>query len=410
MTWGLLHLGMLAGMAGIAIPVVIHFLNRRRVTVVDWGAMQFLELGRRARWKFRLNELILLAGRMLLLGLIALALSRPFWNPKESSAEAASGTEVGGRGVFDGQRRDVVLVIDGSDSMGRNVSETTPRAMALAWSKHFLSKLGPGDSVAVLVAKDRVRPLIAPASFDMSKVEAALSDFPKARGGATCPWPLPRPCACWMAPGNPSREIIVLTDGQRFAWRPEEPSRWSILRELLKDVARRTGVSPRIWAIPFGNDANDAADVANASVGPLELSRGLITPHLPITVVTSVSNSGSAPLTRTAELLLDGQPSRGMVQVVGPIPPGGSVPLSFKTSIEAPGPHALTVRLTGGEDALKGDDESAVAVEVTACAAGALGGRRAGDRAVIGRDGLPPGRARAGRRRDTSDQGTDRPV
>ncbi len=81
--------------------------------------MQFLELGRRARWKFQLSELILLAGRMAALGLIALALARPFWNPKESSAEAAAGTEDGGRGVFDGQRRDVVLVIDGSGSMGR---------------------------------------------------------------------------------------------------------------------------------------------------------------------------------------------------------------------------------------------------------------------------------------------------
>ena len=52
MSWGLLHWGMLAGLAGAAIPVVIHFLNRRRATVVDWGAMQFLELGRRSRWSF----------------------------------------------------------------------------------------------------------------------------------------------------------------------------------------------------------------------------------------------------------------------------------------------------------------------------------------------------------------------
>jgi von Willebrand factor type A domain/Aerotolerance regulator N-terminal len=388
LTWGLLHWGMVAGLAGVAIPVVIHFLNRRRATVVDWGAMQFLELGRRSRWRFQLSELILLAGRMLLFGLIALALSRPFWNSKESEAVAGTGGG-GGRGVFDGQPRDVVLVIDGSDSMGRKVGDqgggwrvaddgtgtnftpratrhpplTTPKALALEWSKHFLSKLGPGDSVAVLVAKDRVRRLIAPASFDLRKVEAALSDLPTARGGSDLPMAIAEALRLLDAPGNPSRDIIVLTDGQRFAWRPEERARWSILRELLNDVARRTGVSPRIWAIPFGNAA--VADLANASVGPLELSRGLITPHLPITVVTSVSNGGSGSITRTAELLVDGQPSRAMTQVVGPIPPGGKAPLSFKTSIEAPGSHALTVRLTGGEDALQGDDESTRAVEVT---------------------------------------------
>ena len=55
-------------------------------------------------------------------------------------------------------------------------------------------------------------------------------------------------------PGNPARDVIVLTDGQRFAWRPDEPARWSILREILKDISRRSGVSPRIWAINFGNE------------------------------------------------------------------------------------------------------------------------------------------------------------
>ncbi len=163
------------------------------------------------------------------------------------------------------------------------------------------------------------------------------------------------------APGNPSRDIIVLTDGQRFAWRPEEPARWSILRELLKDVARRTGVSPRIWAIPFGNDANDAADVANASVGPLELSRGLITPHRPITWsprVLSRVRADRGPATRTAELLIDGQPCRAWRRWSGRSRRGVELPLSFKTSIEAPGSHALTVRLTGDDDALEGDDES----------------------------------------------------
>ena len=47
MSWGVLNAAMLAGLAGVAMPVVIHLLNRRRDPVVDWGAMQFLELGPR---------------------------------------------------------------------------------------------------------------------------------------------------------------------------------------------------------------------------------------------------------------------------------------------------------------------------------------------------------------------------
>ena len=32
----------LFGLIGIAIPIIIHLLNRRRAKTVEWGAMQFL--------------------------------------------------------------------------------------------------------------------------------------------------------------------------------------------------------------------------------------------------------------------------------------------------------------------------------------------------------------------------------
>ena len=47
----------------------------------------------------------------------------------------------------------------------------------------------------------------------------------------------------------------------------------------------------------------------------------------------------------------------GSAQAVGPIPPGGRVPVSFRTSLSTLGSHVLTVRLKGG-DLLPGDDAS----------------------------------------------------
>ena len=48
MSWTWANPAMLLGLASLAIPLVIHFLNRRRNVVVDWGAMQFLEAGARS--------------------------------------------------------------------------------------------------------------------------------------------------------------------------------------------------------------------------------------------------------------------------------------------------------------------------------------------------------------------------
>ena len=46
---------------------LIHFLNRRRDVLIDWGAMQFLQVGHRARQRLRLTEVLLMLARVGLL-------------------------------------------------------------------------------------------------------------------------------------------------------------------------------------------------------------------------------------------------------------------------------------------------------------------------------------------------------
>ncbi|MEO6807822.1 MAG: hypothetical protein ABI353_01735, partial [Isosphaeraceae bacterium] len=100
--------------------------------------------------------------------------------------------------------------------------------------------------------------------------------------------------------------------------------------------------------------------------GPLEIARTLVSPNLPIDVRATITSTGPGSATRTAELLIDGVPVSGLSQTVGPIPPGGKVPVTFRTSIATPGSHLLTVRLAPGDDPLSANDEASGPVEVTA--------------------------------------------
>ena len=351
MTWGVLNAAMLVGMLGAAVPVVIHLLNKRRDPVVEWGAMQFLELGRKARQKIRITELLLMLARMALLALVALALARPY--------RAGTGT---GTGIGIGAARDVVVVIDGSAGMGRSLGGTTPRALAVKAAREIVASLKPGDSVAVLLASARVRPIVDPPSFDLSKVDEALVALGRSpasgRGSSDIPLALADAFRVLERTGNPAREVVVLTDGQRAAWRPGESSRWTLIR----DLRRRLPVPPRVWSVALGSKA--PADAPNGSVGPPTVSRALVTPGLPLTVTAELDNAGPGPLTRTAELLVDGRAAPGLAQVVGPVSQGGRARLEFKTSLPGAGSHLLTVRLAGGDDALPADDEASVAVEV----------------------------------------------
>ncbi|GAG43096.1 unnamed protein product, partial [marine sediment metagenome] len=74
-----LNLAMLTGLVAVAIPIIIHLLNRQRATIVDWGAMRFLleSLTHRSR-RILIEEIILMALRCLVVALLVLAMARPF--------------------------------------------------------------------------------------------------------------------------------------------------------------------------------------------------------------------------------------------------------------------------------------------------------------------------------------------
>ena len=353
MSWGVLNAAMLIGLAGASLPVIIHLLNRRRGPVIDWGAMQFLEPGRRSRRRIRLAEILLMAARMALLAFVALALARPFWSGRGSAPQGtASGAELGG------PPRDIVIVLDVSSSMGRGQDGRAPLARATAWARTLVRRGRPGDTFALLLAGDRVRPVVDPPAFDLARVDAALLAVKSARGSSDLPAALAEAFRILERTRNPGRDVIILTDGQRYPWRPGEAARWALLRSLY----RRLSVPPRLWSIAFGPDQTQ--ELSNTAVGRLSVSRSLVTPGLPLEVTTSVENTGSVPFSGAAELLVDGQAAGGSPKLLGPVPAGGRVPLAFRTSLWQRGSHLLAVRLLGG-DALPADDLSELPVQVT---------------------------------------------
>src|SRR5689334_16834721 len=107
MTFTFQSLAMLFGLAALAIPIIVHLLNRRRHDVVAWGAMQFLEVSQMTRRRLWLEEVLLMLLRMGMIAVFVLALAAP----------AALGPWFSP--FADLPRRDVVLLIDGSASMGR---------------------------------------------------------------------------------------------------------------------------------------------------------------------------------------------------------------------------------------------------------------------------------------------------
>ena len=143
MSISLLNFGMLAGLLGVTIPVLVHLLNRRRFDVVPWGAMQFLQLGERTRQRIKLSDLLLLLLRMSLVALLVFAFTRPF---VKGSTWIRS---------LHPEPVDLVLIIDGSYSMGWTGEPQTPHARAIQVCHEILDDLTSVDRVAIIDARSR---------------------------------------------------------------------------------------------------------------------------------------------------------------------------------------------------------------------------------------------------------------
>lgn len=84
---------LLFGLAGAVVPLVLHLLSRARYQSVEWGAMLFLDgTESRQQHNARLSQFMLLAVRMAMVGLLAIALAGPVlqhWSPDVNATGAA---------------------------------------------------------------------------------------------------------------------------------------------------------------------------------------------------------------------------------------------------------------------------------------------------------------------------------
>jgi hypothetical protein len=137
-----LNAGILAaGLAALALPILIHLLMRRRRKPVQWGAMRFLEEAiRRTRRRLLVERWLLLAVRCLLVAAIAVALGRPLLDQLALTGRAGGG----GATVL-------ILIDNGLASQATDpATGTTALQRHLAAARAALGELVEGDRVGLI--------------------------------------------------------------------------------------------------------------------------------------------------------------------------------------------------------------------------------------------------------------------
>ena len=209
---------LLMGLYALAIPVIIHLLNRRRFRTVQWGAMQFLlKATRESRGKKRLKHIIILTCRALAIAALIVAIARPLLG--------------GFLGWGSGKVDTVVLILDRSPSMERRDADGQPtkRESILANVAAAMKELDGARLVlidsATNTAQDIASPDILPELSTTGPTDAA-TDIPSLLSTALE----------YLEEAKPSRsEIWIASDLQRADWTPDDP-RWGAFQAGLTSL------------------------------------------------------------------------------------------------------------------------------------------------------------------------------
>jgi len=335
MSFGLLNWFMLIGLAGMSIPILIHLLNRRRFDVVDWGAMQFLQVSEVTRRKVFIEELLLMLLRMALIGLLVLAMAAPY--------AASSVFETLGLG----ENRDLVLVLDGSNGMSLvDDEDRSVQQKAVEWSKELLDKLTPGDNVAVLQGREQVIPVVGELISDHQQVRKALDRLAPPQG--RCDWPQAVEAAerVLKTSRRARREIILLSDGRKSGWADEYTlNRWRLLAQQLPEG----DAAPRIWAANLNREEKEP--IPNWSLTQVRSGRARASTTLDFRSTLKVqAQKYEPPYSMRYRVDQPDEPDKvdsakggNLVLPVRDDLRDGRLPLNFSHTFDGPGSHLVTL-------------------------------------------------------------------
>src|SRR5579862_8072110 len=191
------------GLGAIAIPILVHLIQREKKRVVEFPSLMFVQrIPYQSVRRRRIRHWFLLLMRMAAIALIVAAFARPFL-PQVAAAAAA----------ITGGSREVVIMLDQSASMG--YGDHFQKAVAAA--RDAVDAVGPSDKATLVLfgrnAEENIR-----ATSDRGRLEAALESA-KVTSGATRYGPALKLAESILARSAlPRREAILISDFQKTGW------------------------------------------------------------------------------------------------------------------------------------------------------------------------------------------------
>ena len=369
-----LHPGIaLSALGLISIPIIIHLLNRRRFRRIDWAAMEYLlRAMKKNRRRVRIEQLLLLLLRIVLMALIGLAMARPMlqdegleWLASAFRSEekifvlddsASTTQQEAGRTVFD----------KATSALGRALRRTTQRSS--------------GDRITILRSSRPRHPVVQGAFADRDRAEAWVTSVAEFS---------PTDTRLDLAEvfesiadtqarneedgGSRPRTISILSDLRSTDWTDGQGGAHEALTEVLGRLGGSEANPTRVVVVDLAGDG-----VENAAITQVELDGGNPLVNVPTALNVEIRNFGRSPVNGLGlrlhyRSLAEADPNSDIglppfTTTIGAeleeLAPGASVTQSLPCTFRRTGHYGVVVEITGANDALLADNRYPFALEV----------------------------------------------
>jgi hypothetical protein len=327
---------LLFGIAGIASPIVIHLLAKKKIKHVVWAAMRFLKtVVEKHERRLTLEDVVLLILRCALLALFAVALARPSFKQ-------------GGLAGFGDHDEAAIIAIDNSASMSQTDGVASKFEQAQKAAEEVLDSLPGGSAVAVWLVSDVVNNVISEPTHDFALARKAIREGRRSDRATEMPAALHRAVDVLRHQTATGKRIYLITDGQANGWKQLTETR--ALLDSSRDI--------RTQIVVIGE-----SEQHNLGVAGLHLTSSFATVNEPIRFEIEIGNYGIAEARNVQVSLGIDNEVPGDSGVIESIPPGQMKTLSLYATFREAGSHAVVARLPG--DRNPADDQRALALRVT---------------------------------------------
>ena len=331
---------MMWGLALGGVPILIHLLHRRRYIELPWAAMRFLIAAtKKQSRRLRLEQILLLIVRTLILVLIALALARP-------SAET-----LGEYFRAEGPRHRII-VVDATFSMGYAPTEQSRFDRAKDLAKQIVNSTKQGDATnLVRIGDSSPRVIVRRPAYQSAAVLEEITQLPLLDERVDVSVVLKEIGELLsLAPEIARKEICFVTDLQAAAWAPGDSTEAARVRLELKKLSERA----KLVFLDVGEPG-----AANVAVTDLRTDDGFVLSGRSVQTIATLRNFGSSgAVGQLVELYVD---DRLADTKRVDLPAATDVRVDFSPAFSS-GEHRLEVRLK--PDGLRVDDSRRLAVPV----------------------------------------------